>query len=167
MTTNVIALPDWATRKTAGDNHEQHVRDELRARNWFVSEWGQGVLHPGVSAVLQQTESPLRRQPDILAARGTTVVGIDCKGSVTGGPSYNINRKSLAALRMWSAYNDLPLYLVVDDLNVLTPDEVMAAAHVNRLDTAGAYLRVPRGSGRPFDAVFGARAGANRLRLAA
>lgn len=168
---NIVSLSawsdDWTERKAAGDAHESRVSEQLRSRHWFVSAWGQGVLHHAVRSVLRTAESPFRHEPDIIAARGTTVVGIDCKGSVTGGSHYNINRKSLAALRMWSAYNDLPLYLVVDDLNVLTPDEAMAAARVGRLDAAGAYLRVPRGSGRPFDAVFGARSGAVQLRRAA
>ncbi len=167
--TNVIPFPAWDVRKEAGDNHEQRVRAELRRRLWFPSKWGQELLDDPVKAALQQTDSPLRREPDIIAARGgDTVVGIDCKGSITGNGRYNINRKSLAALRMWSAYHRLPLYLVVSDLNVITPDEAMAAAGVTHLDTAGAYLRVPRGTGRPFDAVFGpSRAVAQIRRLAA
>lgn len=167
---NVIAMPDWNIRKPAGDAHEQNVRAELRHRGWFVSEWGQGVLHPGIRAALKRIRSEFGREPDIVAARGgDTVVGIDCKGTVFGGSNYNINRDSLMALRRWAARNDLPLHLVVDDFNVLTPDEVMAAAGITRLDTAGAYLRVPRGTGRPFDAVFGSRRAADvgRQRLAA
>lgn len=165
--TNVIAMADssgWAARKAAGDQHEQRVYAALRQRGWLVSEWGLGVLAAPVRAVLQTTDNPLRREPDIIAVRGDHLAAIDCKGTVTGGPHYNINRRSLDCLRRFAANNDLPTYCVFDDLQVLTPDEVMIAARVARLATAGAYLRVPRGTGRPFDAVFGTRSGVAAIR---
>lgn len=149
---------DWTARKAAGDAHELYVSEQLRSRSWFASEWGQGVLHPAVRAVLQAADSPFRHEPDIIAVRGNRIVAIDCKGTVSGGPNYTINRRSLYALRRFGAYNDLPTYCVFDDLRVLTPEQVMSAAQVSRLATAGAYLRLPRGSGLPFDDVFGARA---------
>ncbi len=161
---NVIAMRRYAARKEAGDAHEQTIREQLRARNWIVSEAGQGVLHPAVRAVLQTTESPYRHEPDMIAVRGCEIAVIDGKGTVSGGPNYTINRRSLAALRRFAAYHDLPVYCVFDDLRVLTPEEVVTAAGLTRLDGAGAYLRVPRGLGRPFDAVFGARSRAGLMR---
>jgi hypothetical protein len=148
---------NWTTRKATGDAHECRVQRELEARGWTVAAYGQGLLPEPIRRALQCTESTMRWDPDIVAARGSTMYLIDAKAAMRGDEArtYTISRKALRAhMRMWVDL-DLPIYYVFSDLGVATPAEVMQFCGLERLGEAGGYVSFGCGLPRPFDEAFG------------
>jgi hypothetical protein len=154
---NVATLPAYADRQAVGDAHEQRVRLELEQRGWTVAPYGQGVLPEPIRRALKTTDSPMRWDPDLVAASGSSICLIDAKAAMRGTDawSYTVSRKALQAhLRMWTTL-DLPLYYVFSNLGAATPAEVMQFCRLSRLGNAGGYVSFPAGLPRPFDDVFG------------
>lgn len=153
---NVIT-PSWEDRKAVGDAHEDRVRWELERRGWTVAPYGQGILPEQIRRALKQTDSPMRWDPDMVAANGSTVCLIDAKASMRGDDAwtYTISRKAVRAhLRMWSEL-DLPIVYVFSNLGVATPAEVLQFCRLQTTGSAGGYLSFPAGLPRPFDDYFG------------
>jgi hypothetical protein len=147
----------FAARKAAGDEHEDRVREQLEKRGWTVSPYGQRILAEEIRRALKRTESPARWDPDFVVACGSTIRYVDAKGSLRGmNADLNfISRRALEAHRRLQSDRDIPVFYVFGDLGVMTPDEVLRAAEVERLGTAGGYLSVPRDASRKLDDVFG------------
>jgi hypothetical protein len=143
----------YESRKFVGDLHERRVGCELAARGWSVSPFGQGFLSGCIQQALRGSTSGLRYSPDLLAARGDTVVAVDCKGRMpdTTTEQYSLNKEAVRAYCRFVACMDVPLVCVFDDLKVLTPAEVMALARPTRR----AYYLIGSALARPFNDVFG------------
>jgi len=153
-----VTVLQFPQRKAVGDKHQDRVKVELEKRGWRVDPQGQDTLSEEVKRALKQTESPERWRPDFLVACGSTIRFVDAKGSMHGVRTDKnlVNKKALAAYLRLTAEQDIPVYLVFDDLGVLTPAEVMQIAGYERLGNAsGAYLSVPRSRSRRFDDIFG------------
>jgi hypothetical protein len=151
-------MADWTARKAVGDQHEQQVMGELRARGWEVHPFGQGTYPPMIKAALQLTDSPLRHLPDMLAARGATVVTIDAKTSMRSRTSdrYAISAKCLLAGLQFTGMNaPVPLYYVFGDLTVLTPADVMYYRCHGQQQPTGSYYLVSTSQAYRFNDVFG------------
>ncbi|MFF0415317.1 hypothetical protein ACFYUY_33390 [Kitasatospora sp. NPDC004745] len=152
-------MADWTHRKAIGDQHEQHVMDELERRGWTVHPFGQGTYPPAVQAALGLTDSPLRQLPDMIAARGAQVVCIDAKTSLgsTDSHRFSVSRKSLLAGLQFTAIGvSVPLYYVFGDLRVLTPAEVASYSGYGHQHPGGSYCLVSTVRAHRFDDVFGA-----------
>jgi hypothetical protein len=150
----------WTERKQIGDVLEARVADELRARGWSVSPWGQGVLDGAVRDALRRTDSWARWTPDLVAARGQNVCFIDCKGQMTGRASrrHAIERAAVRAHLQLVAWSNLPIYYVFDDLGVATPYDVLTVAEPGptpRCGSGAPYFLISSELDRPFDSVFG------------
>lgn len=151
-------MADWAARKAIGDQHEQRIMEELRARGWEVHPFGQGTYPTAIQAALQAPNSPLRHLPDMIAARGTTVVTIDAKTSMRSRASgrYAISTKCLLAGLQFTGLNaPVPLYYVFGDLTVLTPADVMHHSRHGQLQPTGSYYLVSTRQAYRFDDLFG------------
>lgn len=153
-------MTDWETRKTVGDIHEQCVAEELALRGWEVSSWGQGLLGPAAREALRHTDSALRWQPDLIAARGDSVVMVDCKSRMTSSRTgrHAVERAAVKVHRSLIADMDLPLYYVFENLGVLTPEDVLSAGRLGphtRVGSGAPYYLVDSGMDRLFDEIFG------------
>ena len=156
----VAAMTTWTERKTVGDLLEQHVAEELTIRGWTVNPWGQGVLTEEVRFALKSSDSYLRWTPDLVAARGESVVLIDCKARMTSSASNrnSIERAAVKAHLQFSAWTDLPVYYVFDNLKVLTPHDVLTSGRAGphtRVGSGAPYYLVPDALAKAFDALFG------------
>lgn len=152
-----MTVIDFATRKKVGDSHEERVRTELERRGWTVAAYGQGVLPEPITRALGRTNSRLRWDPDLIAARGQDIALIDAKASMRGADawSYTISKKALqAGLQLWAEL-DLPVLYVFDNLGVATPAEVLQFCRVPTPSHAAAWLSFATGLPKPFDDVFG------------
>ncbi|MFI0242833.1 hypothetical protein [Streptomyces sp. NPDC016845] len=162
-------MTSFQQRKDIGDAHEQCVARELGKRGWTVDEWGQGVLSPAARAALRRSNSFLRWTPDLIAARGPHLFMIDCKSRMTSrAPGrHAVEAAAVTAHLQLAAWTGMPVCYVFDNLDVLTPLDVLM--------TGGRGPRSARGSGSPyhlvpvqhaldFDTVFGEVSGdAQRL----
>ncbi len=153
-------MPSFQQRKAVGDAHEAHVAHELAERGWDVSPWGQAVLTQAVRAALRRTDSFLRWTPDLAAAQDRRVVLIDCKGRMTSRTSHRhaVERSAVMAHLHLTAWTQLPVAYVFDDLGVLTPWDVLLSGRTGPLTTKGsgsAYFLVPVARALAFDEVFG------------
>ncbi|MEU9891480.1 hypothetical protein [Sphaerisporangium sp. NPDC051011] len=113
-----------------------------------------------VSRILQRTDSGLRWEPDLLAARNDVVVMIDCKASMTSRSTgrHAVERAAVKAHQLLAAFYDLPLYYVFDNLGVLTPLDVRGAGRRGPHSTVGSgapYYLVDAAVDRRFDDIFG------------
>lgn len=156
---NVLKLPTWSERKTAGDRHEDRVHDELTVRDWVVDLLGQGAMSPAVTAVLGRSKSPLRYLPEFLAVRRGEMCLIDCKGRISPHTGrHSLSRDAVRAhLRMRDLF-EIPVFYVFETMGVMTPFDVMRLADCrvgSRGGGGGAYFLVPSAEARPFDAFFG------------
>ena len=153
-------MTSWMARKAVGDELETRVSEELRARGWAVSPWGQGTLAVAVAASLRRTDSSLRWAPDLLAAREDLVVMIDCKARMTSPSTgrHAVERAAVKAHLQFAALFDLPFYYVFDDLGVLTPMDVRAVGQSgphSRVGSGAPYYLVSVVLDRDFNDVFG------------
>ena len=165
-------MTTWEERKTVGDLLEQRVAEELTLREWAVNPWGQGILTSPVQSALRRTDSALRWTPDLVATRGEIVVLIDCKGRKTSATRnrHTIERAAVKSHLQFSAWTDLPMYYVFDNLGVMTPHDVLTAGRIGphtQVGSGAPYYLVPAALARPVDDVFGgpevvARAWANQ-----
>ncbi|MER8073442.1 hypothetical protein ABTZ59_34910 [Streptomyces sp. NPDC094034] len=141
-------MPSFQKRKAIGDAHEQRVTQELNRRGWHVSPWGQGVMGEPERLALHHTTSLLRWTPDLIAAQGRQVVLIDCKSRMTSRTSrrHVVERAAVAAHLQLVAWTQLPLYCVFDNLDLLTPRDVLGLGQEGPRTTASSgtpYLLVP------------------------
>ncbi|MFI1980776.1 hypothetical protein [Streptomyces wedmorensis] len=153
-------MPSFQRRKAIGDAHEQRVALELNRRGWHVSPWGQGILSKPVRYALHHTSSSLRWTPDLIAAQGRQVVLIDCKSRMTSQTSrrHVVERAAVTAHLQLVAWTQLPLYYVFDNLDLLTPYDVLGYGQEGPRTAAGSgtpYVLVPAGRAVAFDCVFG------------
>ncbi|MFG2948331.1 hypothetical protein [Streptomyces adustus] len=153
-------MPSFQHRKAVGDAHEVRVTEELAARGWDVSVWGQAILTDSVRSALQQTGSLLRWTPDLVAAKGRQVILIDCKSRMTSRTSrrHAVERAAVTAHVHLTAWTQLPVVYVYDDLRVLTPIDALLSGSTGPRSTAGSgapYLLVPTTRSLAFDDVFG------------
>lgn len=153
-------MTTFQQRLAHGEAHEQYVAEELTPRGWEVNSWGQGLLGPKTREALRHTDSMLRWQPDLIAAKDGFAVMIDCKSRMTSKTTdrHAVERAAVKVHRSLIADNDLPLYYVFDDLGVLTPHDVLAAGRLGphtRIGSGAPYYLVPTGLARPFDDIFG------------
>ncbi|MFC4606222.1 hypothetical protein ACFO9E_00010 [Streptomyces maoxianensis] len=141
-------MPSFHDRKAIGDAHERRVAQELRQRGWHVNTWGQGVLAAPVRSALHGTDSSLRWTPDLIAAKGRQVILIGCKSRMTSSTTHRhvVERAAVIAHLQLVAWTQLPLYYVFDNLDVLTPHDVLGTGHNGPRTHAGSgtpYLLVP------------------------
>lgn len=153
-------MSGWTERKHVGDLHEQRVAEELTVRGWHVNPWGQGVLTAPVRAALRATDSALRWTPDLVAARGEDLTLVDCKGRASSSATgrHAVERAAVRAHLQLTAWIDLPIYYVFDDLTVLTAHDVLTAGRVGphtRIGSGAPYYLIDGGLADPFDSVFG------------
>ncbi|MFI0716455.1 hypothetical protein ACH4SK_38865 [Streptomyces inhibens] len=147
-------------RKGIGDAHEQRVARELDKRGWTVDEWGQGVLSPAAHAALRSTDSFLRWAPDLVAVQGRHLFMIDCKSRMTSRATgrHAVEAAAVTAHLQLAAWTGLPVCYVFDNLDVLTPLDVLMAGRSGPHSVRGSgspYHLVPTKHALAFDAVFG------------
>ena len=143
-----------------GDAHERRVAEELALRGWGVSPWGQGVLTEAVRVALRGTESSLRWTPDLVAAKDRQVFLIDCKSRMTSRITHRhaVERAAVMAHLQLAAWTQLPICYVFDNLDVLTPLDVLMLGRTGSQPAAGSgspYHLVPTRRSLAFDEVFG------------
>jgi hypothetical protein len=154
-------MSSFQRRKAVGDAHEARVAEELAARGWDVSVWGQAILTDTVRSALQRTGSFLRWTPDLVAAQGERVILIDCKSRMTSHASrrHAVERAAVMAHVQLAAWALLPVVYIFDDLGVLTPFDVLLSGSAGPRSAAGSgapYFLVPVDRSLAFDDVFGA-----------
>ncbi|MGW3289430.1 hypothetical protein ACWDR3_32805 [Streptomyces sp. NPDC001002] len=98
--------------------------------------------------------------PDLIAARDDALALIDCKSRMTSTTTnrHAVERAAVRAHLQLSAWTFLPVYYVFDNLDVLTPHDVLTDGRNGPRSSAGsgsAYYLVGAGTGRSFDSVFG------------
>lgn len=155
--TNMTNLPTWPDRRAVGDEHERRVREELERRGWTVNPYGQGVLSEEIRRALKTTDSPMRWDPDLVAACGSSICLVDAKTAMRGEAAhhYSISRKAVQAhVQMWARL-DIPIYYVFSNLGVATVLDVMHYCRLATLGQTGGYISLPAGIPMPFDEVFG------------
>ncbi|MFI1487986.1 hypothetical protein [Streptomyces sp. NPDC020747] len=153
-------MGSFQQRKAIGDEHEAYVSNRLTQRGWDVSQWGQGTLTGNVRRVLRSTDSSIRWMPDLIAARGDVLALIDCKSRMTSTTTnrHAVERAAVRAHLQLTAWTYLPVYYVFDNLDVLTPHDILTEGRTGPRSRAGsgsAYYLVGVGTGRSFDTVFG------------
>ncbi|MEU3320812.1 hypothetical protein ACGFZG_27255 [Streptomyces antibioticus] len=153
-------MPSFQQRKAVGDAHEKRVAEELALRGWDVSPWGQGVLTEAVRVALRGTESSLRWTPDLVAAKDRQVFLIDCKSRMTSRITqrHAVERAAVMAHLQLAAWTQLPICYVFDNLDVLTPLDVLILGRTGPQPAAGSgspYHLVPTRCSLAFDEVFG------------
>lgn len=156
----VVPMTNWQTRKAVGDALEQRVAEELTLRGWSVSPWGQAILDEHTRSVLRRTDSALRWTPDLSVTRGEITVMVDCKASMTSAVSdrHAVERAAVKSHLQFTAFNDIPVYYVFDNLGVLSPHDVMLAGRIGphtKVGSGAPYYLIGTGHDRPFDDVFG------------
>jgi hypothetical protein len=156
----LTGMASFQQRKATGDAHEQYVSDRLAQRRWSVSPWGQGTLTHNVRQVLRFSDSSIRWMPDLIAARGDALALIDCKSRMTSTTTnrHAVERAAVRAHLQLTAWTYLPVYYVFDNLEVLTPHDVLTGGRSgprSRRGSGSAYYLISVGTGRHFDAVFG------------
>ncbi|WNF25311.1 hypothetical protein RI138_00010 [Streptomyces sp. C11-1] len=136
-------MPSFQHRKAVGDAHELRVTQELTSRGWDVNAWGQGILTDLVRFALQGTSSALRWTPDLIAAKEQHIALIDCKSRMTSRTTsrHAVERAAVTAHFQLVAWTLLPVYYVFDNLDVLTPHEVLATGRHGPYSEAGSGSR--------------------------
>ncbi|MET7639842.1 hypothetical protein [Streptomyces sp. NPDC005438] len=153
-------MTSFQRRKDIGDVHEQCVARELDERGWTVDEWGQGALSPVARAALRGTDSFLRWTPDLIAARGRHLFMIDCKSRMTSHATgrHAVEAAAVTAHLQLAAWTQLPVCYVFDNLDVLTPLDVLMTGRIGPHSVRGSgspYHLVPMQRALAFDTVFG------------
>ncbi|GAB7109731.1 hypothetical protein JCM4814A_80460 [Streptomyces phaeofaciens JCM 4814] len=154
-------MPSFQQRKAIGDAHERRVARELALRGWDVSAWGQEVLTEAVRFPLRGTESSLHWTPDLVAAKDRQVFLIDSKSRMTSRTTrrHAVERAAVTAHLQFAAWTQLPLCYVFDNLDVLTPLDVLMLGRTGPQPAAGSgspYHLVPTRRSLTFDDAFGA-----------
>ncbi|MCM2416509.1 hypothetical protein [Streptomyces sp. RKAG293] len=152
-------MSSFQHRKAVGDAHEVRVAQELIHRGWAVNPWGQGVLTDPVRYALRESYSSLRWTPDLIAAKDRQVTLIDCKSRMTSRATcrHVVERAAVHAHLQLVAWTMLPVYYVFDNLDVLTPSDVLTAGQDGPRTPAGSgtpYYLIPAGRSLPFDTTF-------------
>ncbi|MEV2248764.1 hypothetical protein [Streptomyces sp. NPDC049970] len=154
-------MPSFQHRKAVSDAHELRVAQELTWRGWNVNAWGQGVLTDPVRSALRGTDSALRWTPDLIIAKGQQIALIDCKSRMTSRATsrHVVEGAAVTAHLQLVAWTLLPVYYVFDNLDVLTPHDVLTAGQHGPYSSAGSgspYYLVPLSRSLAFDTTFGA-----------
>ncbi|WP_055567766.1 hypothetical protein [Streptomyces atriruber] len=154
-------MTSFQQRKAAGDAHEQYVAEQLTMRGWDVSPWGQGLLTEQIQDALRKTDSFIRWIPDLIAAKETDLALIDCKTRMTSRSTgrHAVERAAVHAHAQLVAWTLLPVYYVFDDLDVLTPHDVLTTGRQGPHSIAGSgapYFLIPATDTHRFDSLFGA-----------
>jgi hypothetical protein len=153
-------MPSFQQRKDVGDAHEQRVAEELNHRGWTVDAWGQGVLSEGVRCALRGTDSALRWAPDLIAAKGRELFMIDCKSRMTSRTTsrHAVEKAAVMAHLHLVAWTQLPVCYVFDNLDVLSPHDVLMTGYTGPRTVHGSgssYYLVPASRAFSFSEVFG------------
>lgn len=153
-------MPSFQQRKAAGDAHEQRVAGQLTQRGWNVNAWGQGVLTAPVCLALRHSNSSLRWTPDLIAAKDDQVVLIDCKTRMTSHTTqrHAVERAAVTAHLQLVAWTQLPVYYVFDNLDVLTPYDVLSTGKRGPYTGTGSgtpYFLIGAAHSSPFNEIFG------------
>ncbi|MFF1716921.1 hypothetical protein [Streptomyces sp. NPDC058268] len=155
-------MASFQQRKAVGDAHERYVAEQLTVRGWQVSPWGQGLLTHQIQDALGATDSFIRWIPDLIAAKDTDLVLIDCKSRMTSRSTgrHAVERAAVHAHVQLVAWTLLPVYYVFEDLDVLAPHDVLIAGQQGPHSITGSgapYFLIPAKAARRFDVLFGAR----------
>lgn len=148
-------MASWQERKAVGDALEERVAQELIARGWKVSRYGQRTLAEPLRTAISRSASGIRYLPDLIAfhvSQGLIIV--DCKDRLptTSTHNYAINRACLKFGSQFAAVIGAPLYYVFGNLSVIIPAEIVAY----RIGVVrGSYYLIPDDQGHDFDQVFG------------
>ena len=153
-------MSNFQRRKAVGDAHEQRVAQELTRRGWHVDPWGQGVLSNAIRIALRSTSSCLRWLPDLIAAKNEQIAMIDCKTRMTSRTTsrHAVEYSAVTAQLQLVAWGLLPVYYVFDNLDVLTPYDVLTNGTSGPRTHAGSgtpYLLIPTARSLHLDDVFG------------
>ncbi|QKW48202.1 hypothetical protein [Streptomyces buecherae] len=153
-------MPSFQQRKDVGDAHEQRVARELNHRGWSVDGWGQGVLSEAVRCALRGTDSSLRWTPDLIAAKDRQLFMIDCKSRMTSRTTsrHAVEKAAVMAHLHLAAWTQLPVCYVFDNLDVLSPYDVLMTGYTGPRTVHGsgsAYYLVPTARAFSFSEVFG------------
>lgn len=162
-------MTTFVERLQQATRHESAVLDALRRRGWTAELFGQGQLSEGVRNLLRRTRSPVRWMPDIVACRQfpskTLVVFVDAKSGErwrdTG--NHDIEVAAVNAALAFHEFSECPVYYVFADYGVLSPAQIIELGTPGSWRGSGSgtpFLLVPVASCYPFDAAFGAIAGA-------
>ncbi|MGW1655516.1 hypothetical protein [Streptomyces atratus] len=155
-------MPSFQHRKAVDDAHELRVAQELTWRGWNVDPWGQGVLTEAVRSALRGTDSALRWTPDLIVAKRQQIALIDRKSRMTSRATsrHVVERAAVTAHLQLVAWTLLPVYYIFDNLDVLTPHDVLTAGRHRPYSSAGSgspYYLIPASRSLAFDTTFGAQ----------
>ncbi|MFE5890477.1 hypothetical protein ACFQ6E_16275 [Streptomyces sp. NPDC056462] len=164
-------MASFQQRKVVGDAHERYVGEQLILRGWEVNPWGQGLLTRKLQEALRVTDSFIRWIPDLIAAKGTDLVLIDCKARMTSRNTgrHAVERAAVHAHLQLVAWTRLPVYYVFDDLGVLSPHDILIAGQEGPHGIAGSgspYFLISGNFARHFDGLFGSKESATQWGIA-
>jgi hypothetical protein len=153
----IAFMTTFAERLSVGDAHQSRVADELEARGYAVTAWGQAILPEVTRRTIREVWSRFRYFPDLIASRSGEIVTIDAKDCMHSNETgrYAISQACTSFGLQFTAAFGLPLYYVVGNLAVLCPTEVMSYGQIGPRATGGAYYLVDSRFARNFDDVFG------------
>ncbi|MFD3442770.1 hypothetical protein ACFWU3_35370 [Streptomyces sp. NPDC058685] len=102
----------------------------------------------------------MRWTPDLVVAKSNKVALIDCKSRMTSRttPSHAVERAAVTAHLQLVAWTQIPVYYVFDNLDVLTPYDVLVAGHNGPYSHAGSgspYYLIATARSLTLDKVFG------------
>ena len=158
-------INDFNDRLTLGIKHEESIREALRLRGWLAEPFGQAMISETMRSHLRKVDTPVRRLPDIIAAKGLAsgeqIIFIEAKG----GKRYRETGKhdvELASLESAEAFIDYsggcPFYFVFDKGGVATPEdirEVCWPGYFNGRGSGTPFVLFPVDICRSFASVFG------------
>jgi hypothetical protein len=150
-------MTTFAERLSVGDAHQSRVADELEARGYAVTAWGQAILPEVTRRTIREVRSRFRYFPDLIASRAGEIVTVDAKNCMHSNETgrYAVSQACTSFGLQFTAAFGLPLYYVVGNLAVLCPTEVMSYGQIGPRATGGAYYLVDSRFARNFDDVFG------------
>lgn len=139
------------------------VIDWLRTRGWTAEPFGQGQLPSHVRDLLRDTDSTLRRLPDILAckrfAARTRSMLVDAKHGDRWRDTGNHAVEAAVAMiqAAMAEYMNTPIFYVFEDGRCTTPDRVLTLGVPGRTPNVfrTPFLMIRAERCEPVDAIFG------------
>lgn len=155
---------DFKTNLKNGLAFEQKIIDRLQADGWIAESYGAGRISTDIRKVLQRYPTPLRFNPDIIAANycdyGPLLVFIEAKsGRIFESSGYHgIETLSLEGLIQFEyLIRCIPVYVVTENWRVNRPNDIFKHCREGKITQSGSrkpYKLWPASMGRPWEWVF-------------
>lgn len=135
------------TRLQVAHVDELRLSADLRRRGWDVEMFGVELLTETARGWLVTTPSAVRWLPDLLARRGSDVIAVDAKASLSrDGDRHAVERDSIRAAIAFEHYSGLRELFVFPDGCVIRPHTAYRSSHPGPPNV--------NGSGTPFRLIY-------------